>query len=276
MGPLSAWAIRRPVVALLAWLVAVVGMGFAAITLDGQWNDSFSLPNTQSALAQDFLEEVSAQDANANSATVVWSPSSGTVEDETVKGQIDTLLTKLAGIQGVTCITSPYGKDYGSACPKKESAAPDFPPGTPPEFAKQVKDAFEKGTTDVTFPDGTPEAAQQQLLDLLKANKAAKEATSTISKDGTVAYATVTFTGAGPAVANAAQAEAFVSDVEAANTSTLQVGATGQILTAAQGGPGSSEGIGILAAIIILIILFGSLVAAGLPIVVAVVGLLVG
>jgi len=276
MGPLSEWAIRRPVAALLTWLVAVVLIGFAAFTLDGKFNDSFSLPNTQSALAQDFLEEVSAQDVDVNTATVVWSPSSGTVDDESVKGQVDTLLTKLAAVQGVTCITSPYGKDYGPSCPKQQSAAPDFPPGTPPEFARQVTDAFENGTTDVTFPEGTPAAVEQQLLDLLRANKAAKEATSTISKDGTVAYATVTFTGAGPSIANPQQAAEFVGAVEAANTPALQVGATGQILTAAQGGPGSSEGIGILAAIIILIILFGSLVAAGLPIVVAVVGLLVG
>lgn len=276
MGSLSSGAIRRPVLALLAWVIVIGAAGFFAYTLDGKFNDSFSLPNTESALAQNFLEEVSAQDASTNSATVVWSPASGTVQDKAVKREIDALLTKVAGISGVTCVTSPYGKDYGSACPKKESAAPDLPPGTPPEFAQQVKEAFEKGTTDVTFPEGTPQAEQQQLLDLLKANKAAKEATSTISKDGTIAYATVTFAGAGPAVANAAQADAFVSAVAAASTPTLQVGATGQILTAAQGGPGLSEGVGILAAIIIIIILFGSLVAAGLPIMVAVVGLLVG
>ena len=276
MGPLSAWSIRRPIVALLAWVVAVVVVGFFALTLDGKFNDSFSLPNTQSALAQEFLQEVSPQDADVNTATVVWSPSSGTVEDESVKSNVDALLTKLATIDGVTCITSPYGKNYGPSCPTPASSAPDFPPGTPPEFAKQVKEAFENGTTDVTFPPGTPASAQQQLLSLLKANKAAKEATSTISKDGKVAYATVTFTGAGPSIANPQQASAFVSDVEAANTADLQVGATGQILTAAQEAPGSSEGIGILAAIVILIILFGSLVAAGLPIVVAVVGLVVG
>ena len=54
MGPISAWAIRRPVIALLTWLVAVVVVGLFAVTLDGKFNDSFSLPNTQSALAQDF------------------------------------------------------------------------------------------------------------------------------------------------------------------------------------------------------------------------------
>ena len=276
MGPLSSWAIRRPILALLAWVIAIGAAGFFALTLDGKFNDSFSLPNTQSALAQNFLEEVNPADANSNSASVVWSTSSGSVEDEAVKTQVDTLLTKVAGVQGVTCVTSPYGKTYGSACPKPKTGKIPFPPGTPKDFEKQIEEALKNGTTDVTFPEGTPQSIQDSLLKLLRANKAAKEATSTISKDGTVAYATVTFTGTGPAVANAAQAEQFVSVVQAANTSSLQVGATGQILTAAQDAPGSSEGVGILVAIVILIILFGSLIAAGLPIVVAVVGLVVG
>ena len=267
MGPLSAWAIRRPVMALLAWLLLIAGAGFLAVTLDGKFNNSFSLPNTQSALAQSFLEEVSPQDANTNVATVVWSPAQGRVTDATVQTQIDALLTRLAAVPGVTCITSPYGRQYGTRCPPTQSVVPDFPPGTPPEFAREVTKAFEDGTTDVTFPPGTPPEVEAQLRSLLEANRAAKQATSTISADGTVAYASVSFTGAGPAVANPEQADQFAAAVQSANTPDLTVGASGQILTAAQGGPGSSEGVGILAAIVILIILFGSLVAAGMPIV---------
>lgn len=276
MGPLSAWAIRRPIVALLTWVIAIVLAGFFAFTLDGKFNDSFSLPNTQSALAQNFLEEVNPQQADSNNATVVWSPTSGSVNDEIVKAQVDQLLTKVASVQGVTCVTSPYDKTYGTGCPASADAGVPFPPGTPKDFEKQVNDAFKNGTTDVTFPEGTPPQAQESLLRLLRANEAAKQATSTISTDGTVAYATVTFTGPGQAVANADQASEFVSVIKSADSPTLQVGATGQILTAAQSSPGSSEGVGILVAIVILIILFGSLVAAGLPIVVAVVGLIVG
>ena len=276
MGRVSEWAIRRPLLALLAWVIAIVAIGALALTVKGTFNDSFSLPNTQSALAQNFLEEVNPKDANANSATVVWSPTSGSVEDPAVKSQAEAMLTQLATVEGVTCITSPYGTTYGPKCPKKEPVKIPFPPGTPEDFQKQVDDAFANGTTSVTFPDGTPPEIEQQLDQLLKAHAAAKKATSTISTDGTVAYATVQFTGAGPAVANAAQAEQFVGIVKAANTADLQVGASGQILTAADGGVGSSEGIGILAAIVILIIVFGSLIAAGLPIVVAMVGLLVG
>ncbi|MFM7212214.1 MAG: hypothetical protein ACKOYQ_09490, partial [Actinomycetota bacterium] len=138
MGPLSAWAIRRPILALLVWVIAIGAAGFFAITLDGKFNDSFSLPNTQSALAQNFLEEVNPQDANSNTATVVWSPTSGSVNDEAVKTEVDAMLTKLAGVQGITCITSPYGKTYGTGCPKAKSTKIPFPPGTPKDFEKQV------------------------------------------------------------------------------------------------------------------------------------------
>lgn len=276
MGRISEWAIRRPVITILAWAALVVLVAVSAMAYKGSFNDSFSLPNTQSALAQNFLEEVSPADANANKATVVWSPAVGTVNDEAVKAQVDTLLTKVAAVQGVDCVTSPYGKTYGPECPKKEPVEVPFPPGTPEDFQKQVNDAFANGTTDVTYPEGTPEDVEKQLNDLLKANAAAMAATSTISTDGKVAYATVTFHGAAQAVANPEQADEFGAVVSAANTDQLQVGAAGQILTASSGGPSSSEGIGILAAIIILIIVFGSLVAAGLPIVVAVVGLVVG
>ncbi len=276
MGRISQWAIRRPVATLLIWLLAILGVGALALVAEGKFNDSFSLPNTQSALAQGLLEEVSPQDANANTATIVWSPASGTVNDESVKTEIDALLTKVATVNGVTCITSPYDKTYGSGCATKKAVKVPFPPGTPEDFQKQVDDAFTQGTTDVTYPEGTPAAVEQQLNELLAANKAAREATSTISADATVAYATVTFTGAGPAVANPEQADQFVGIIKTASTTALTVGATGQILTAADSGPGASEAIGILAAIVILAIVFGSLIAAGLPIVVAVIGLLVG
>ena len=276
MGPISAWAIRKPVIAIVIWVLATIAVAVMATTLKGSFNDSFSLPNTQSALAQDLLGEVNPQAADGNSADVVWSPTSGSVESPQVQDEIDALLTKLVSVEGVTCITSPYGKTYGPSCPKQEKTTIPFPPGTPADFQKQVDDAFANGTVDVTFPEGTPPSVEQQLTELLEANKAAKEATSTISQDKTVAYATVSFTGLGPAVASPEAADDFVAIIEAANTDTLAVGASGQILTAAGGGDSSSELVGIIAAVIILMIVFGSLVAAGLPIIVAVSGLVVG
>lgn len=277
MGALSAWAIRKPIIAIVIWVLATVGVGVLAISFKGSFNDSFSLPNTQSALAQQLLEEVNPQAADGNTADVVWSPTSGSVEAPEVKAQVDELLTKLAAIEGTKCITSPYdNKTYGPDCPKPQSNAITFPPGTPQEFQDEVNKAFADGTTDVTYPEGTPQSIQDDLNKLLEANKAAKEATSTISKDKTVAYATVTFVGAGTAVVSQEMAQEFVDVLQAAQSDSLQVGATGQILTAAGAGDSASELVGVIAAIIILAIAFGSLIAAGLPILIAVSGLVIG
>ncbi|MEK9808837.1 MAG: hypothetical protein VW362_00215, partial [Candidatus Nanopelagicales bacterium] len=132
MGALSAWAIRRPVIAILIWVIATVGVGVLAFSFKGTFNDSFSLPNTQSAIAQDLLQEVNPAGADGNTANVVWSPASGSVEAPEVKTEVDGLLTKLAALDGIKCITSPYDdKTYGPDCPKPTSDAMTFPPGTP-------------------------------------------------------------------------------------------------------------------------------------------------
>ena len=276
MGSLSAWAIRKPLIALLIWVLATAGVAVLATTYKGDFNDSFSLPNTQSALAQEFLEEVNPQAASGTTANVVWSPTSGSVTSPEVESQVDGLLTQLAAIDGISCITSPYDKTYGPDCPQPQDTSLPFPPGTPQEFQDEVNQAFQDGTTDVTYPEGTPQSLQDQLNSLLVANQAAKEATSTISSDGKVAYATVAFEGAGTSVVSSELATAFVDVLTEAETSSLQVGATGQILTAFSAGDSASELVGVIAAIIILAIVFGSLVAAGLPILIAVAGLVIG
>lgn len=276
MGPLSAWAIRKPLAALLVWILATAGIAAAGLSLKGDFNDSFSLPNTPSAVAEGLLGEVNPAAVSTDSAVVVWSPATGTVEDPAVKAEVNTLLNNLTSVDGVTCITSPYGDTYGPSCPATQGVQIPFPPGTPQEFQDELTQAFTDGTTDVTYPEGTPASLQDEINSLLVANAAAQQATSTISVDQTVAYATVTFIGVASGVASSEAADEFSNIVSAANTDTLQVGATGQILQAIVAGDSASELVGILAAIVILLIVFGSLVAAGLPIMVAVAGLIIG
>ena len=62
---------------------------------------------------------------------------------------------------------------------------------------------------------------------------------------------------------------------DAASANGVQVSLGGQTIEQAEQGAIGSEGIGIAAAAIILLLTFGSVVAAGLPIVVAVAGLAV-
>ncbi|MSX64798.1 MAG: MMPL family transporter, partial [Actinobacteria bacterium] len=249
MPGLSKWAIRRPVVALIAWVIAlgaIVGLGSQ---LGGALNDSFSLPATESTAAQELLS--SGGDGGASSgagARIVWSPtalssaSAGGAVDPLVLSEITPVLQQIADLASVSCVTLPTRGGLGSNCP-----AP--PAGMTPD---QLKDL--------------PQDQQQAISD---AGAAFAAASSAVSPDGSVAYSDVTFVDG---VVSAGDATALLAAIRSANTDQLQVGANGQGLEWAAQEPPKSEGIGIGVAIIILLIAFGSVIAAGMPIFVAVVG----
>jgi putative drug exporter of the RND superfamily len=87
-----------------------------------------------------------------------------------------------------------------------------------------------------------------------------------ISRDGTVAFATVDFTRDANKISTA-EATTFVNTARAPNGHGLQVDVLGQV--AASTNPSSQSGtmIGVLAALIILFVVFGSLLAALLPLI---------
>ena len=72
-----------------------------------------------------------------------------------------------------------------------------------------------------------------------------------------------------------ADTKALIQLAHTTSTAGLTVAPTGKVVGLADKAPIGSEGIGLLAAALILILLFGSVVAAGLPIVVAVAGIAV-
>jgi RND superfamily putative drug exporter len=435
---MSSWAVRRPLLALILWVVVLVGIGMAAAATDGRFNDSFALPGVQSTVAQDLLTELEGTTSADATAKVIWSPASGKVTDRSTREAIRPTLQRLAELEFVSCVVGPYGDDYGRTCPtatpvdlrravlaafreelaKKtgipadrlseaaglldriepledadprslaqlaralpamarlaQAAAPvldvmgtpsaddlrflvgikasdvraaidavqaadtiaDLPPallaavpGLPKvaEAARPTLDALAKLTpSDLAFLEGLTESDIQTVTDALgglqkfaqlppetlkqlaeadpshlaalasalpsdvtkaadlmaqvkkkaevlaKAATATQAATSAISPDERVAYATVTVVG--PSL-TARHADRVLQEVAAANTEALTVGAQGSVLESGVGGPDSSQGVGLLIAIIILLLVFGSLVAAGLPIVVAITGLIAG
>jgi RND superfamily putative drug exporter len=92
----------------------------------------------------------------------------------------------------------------------------------------------------------------------------------TINQAGTVAYAQVTYKVAATALTDADRA-ALTGAADAGRAAGLAV-ETGGDAVQEQGGPGNSEIIGILVAAVVLVITFGSLIAAGLPLLTAILG----
>jgi RND superfamily putative drug exporter len=97
-----------------------------------------------------------------------------------------------------------------------------------------------------------------------------------ISENGQIAYATVNYDELSTDVP-ISDAEQLIEVADAANSDTLQVEAGGEIAALTEQEFGSmAELVGIGAAIIILLIAFGSVVAMGVPIATALLGLLLG
>jgi RND superfamily putative drug exporter len=97
-----------------------------------------------------------------------------------------------------------------------------------------------------------------------------------ISSDGTIAYAVVQFDTTADKIP-AAAVHAVIDTAQAADKSGFNVQLGGApISTVSAAAPGSSEGIGITAAMLIMLLAFGSVVAMGLPIITALFGLGIG
>lgn len=241
MVPLSRWAVRRPALALLAWFLLLITIGVVGVRFGGDYNDSFELPNTESSAAQQLLEGVrGAEAATSVSARIVWSAPGGAVTDPAAVQTATALLAEIAQVESVSCVTNPFDPqgNLGSACP--ESAAP---------------------AVDLSTLPAEQQAALQQAF------AAAAAVASPISADGTVAYSTVTFDGE---ISTSVSTE-LLDIVRAANTDDFTVGASG-LFTLPEVSY-ASEAVGIGVAILTLLIAFGSVVAAGLPILTALIGL---
>ncbi len=243
MPGLSAWAVRRPVIALVSWFLvlgALVGIG---LRFGGEFNDSFDLPDTESTTAFALLDEVGG-DAGEGGATIVWGVSNASAVDPAVLDRVLPALQTVADLDSVACVSNPVGASFGDSCPVV---------AVPPS-AQEIAEL--------------PTEIQQALAE-------ATSSFSAVSADGSVAYASVTFVGDGTEV-SADDARVILDEVAALNDGTITAGAQGQALEFAGLEPPSGEAVGVILAIIILLIAFGSVVAAGMPIVVAIIGLIGG
>lgn len=101
-------------------------------------------------------------------------------------------------------------------------------------------------------------------------------ASNQISEQGNIAYATAYYDALSTEIP-LSDAQQLVDAMDAANTETLTVTGGGDIVVLTEQEFGSTaEIVGIIAAAIILLIAFGSVVAMGLPIITALLGLLIG
>ena len=145
-------------------------------------------------------------------------------------------------------------------------------------------------TADIVFTslkgvnDGAVRGAMEPLFAEVGPGKVAHvvaidtpyEGVGRVSANGSIAYATVTFDKqAGDLPAKTAQP--LIDAVKQVKVPALKIELSGQVVARALQPPmGATEGIGLLAAIVILFVAFGSLLAMSLPVIAAIFGVGIG
>lgn len=108
MGALARWCIRRRLVTVLLWLLALVGIGTAAAVTGTSYSNDYEVPGTESGRATELLRENFPQ-LGGDSDTVVWHTDSGTVRATAVEQTMSRTLERIADLPGVAAVSGPDG-----------------------------------------------------------------------------------------------------------------------------------------------------------------------
>ena len=238
-------AYRRWPLLLVGWLVAILAIGGFAAAKSQPLSSTFSIsgiPSLQAAETQkELFPNATAADQQVSGQVVVQAPQGRTLAEEPFASQLDALAHRLNGM-------------------------PQLTPGTTLVSPVRLAPLQRQQLVQASVRQGVPEGVAE-------ANAAA---VSPLSNDGRAGVISWTFDVDGSQQVQATTKEFVRAAAEQASANGLTVVAGGQGMEAALEPGITSEVVGIAIALVVLVLTFGSLVAAGLPILGAVVGLTLG
>lgn len=285
---LGGFAARKAWVVITAWLVILLALGGAFFAFKGELSESITIPGTKAAQVQDDLSGAFDVNSNAGMGQAIVKTTDGSRITDPQKQAVADALKKADGVDGVESTTDPFAQqkqmDEGRA--KLEDGRSQLEQGE-----KQLQQAQQKiDAARSQIPAGAPASATQQIdqqqaqLDeqkkkideqrpTLERNERTLALTSeyrSISEDGTTALTGVRFEKEINEVSPDTLAEVR-NAFQDTDLHGLEVEFDQNLEGRAEMGM-TSELIGMVIALIILFIMLGTFVAAGLPVLMATVG----
>ncbi|MGL4306808.1 MAG: MMPL family transporter [Mycobacteriaceae bacterium] len=249
---LGKFVYRKKAVMLSLWLTVLALSIVGAATLSGETKDAFVIPGTPAQEAQDLMAErfPGAKDPfNSLSARFVFgAPAGQTLDSAENTAAMDKVLAEVRKLKGVS--------------PQAQTAT------TGPEALLNPVVANANLVNHVT------EETQKNGGSVSAAVKDA-QAIAPLSVDKTVGYVEVPFVGSVSAVTKDSVAS-IEQAAQVGRDAGLDVQVSGSAASLQEPPGGTSELIGLGVAAIVLMLTFGSAVAAGLPLITAVVGVVIG
>ena len=225
---------------IAVWLLVLIGAGTLMSTMAKSTSMTFTIPGLESVETQEEMAELfpeGGDDMEAPTGTiVVRAPEGGSLTDEDTKADLDALIAEL----------------------KEQDALVDTDAIVDP---MTVAAGMEQQMAPAKQEQGMPE--EQIQADL--------QALSPLSENGRTGTMTITFEGDTSMDVSTDDVTAVTDVLDDAATENLEIAYGGNVFQMPEIGA-TAELIGIAVAAIILIITFGSFVAAGLPLITAIVG----
>ncbi|WP_110207582.1 MMPL family transporter [Nocardioides daejeonensis] len=255
-------AYRRWPLFLAGWLVVIVGLAGLATAIHQPKSDAMSIPGIPSEKAADLQSELfpgsgSAFD-EASVNMVVQAPKGHTLAEPEYMAAVDDLVADLKD-----------GPQMYADGDTLESGAPAPVPANPVTAGEQQVTAM----IEAKVEEGkTPDEAKAEVISELRDMKPLLS----LTEDGRTGVITFSYDVDTVMDVKPASQDAVKDAMEKARDAGLTVEANGSGMSSMEAPGGTSELIGIGLALLVLVLTFGSLVAAGLPIITAVIGVGLG
>lgn len=228
---------------LIVWLLLIAGMGTATATLYSGTSENFTFPGLESVETQKEIQQRFATDEDQllapTGTVVIQAPEGKTLADPAVAGEVNELVAAMRSAEGLT---------------KTEEIVPPM----------MAAEGMKQQAIPAMQAQGFPEEQINSNL----------EAVSPLSADKTTGTISVSFDAATSMDIESGVRDAFTETVDK-HKGDLNVAWSGNAFQMSEISA-TAEIIGIIVAAFVLIVAFGSFVAAGLPLLSAVIGLGIG
>ncbi|WDF32763.1 MMPL family transporter [Arthrobacter agilis] len=310
---LGSFAFRRRWWVISAWLAIMLAVGGAAVAFSGTLTNNFTIPGTESQRISDRLMD-ELPEAVGGTGTVVFATDDGSAFSTEQRDDVQSALAEIADLDGIRGVVDPFDvadqvaagtEELEEGRAELEASDEQLTAGEqqltqgqadldaqrrqfdqardqlPPQRATATERRLTEGQAQLDASRTELEAGREQLesgrteLDLAQRQLEATSGVSLLSEDGSTGVASVQFeqqiNGVSPELREAVQETAAEAE-----SSGITVDYSKEIVEDVSGIVGATEAVGLAVAAVVLILMLGTLIAAGLPLLMAVIGVGVG
>ena len=310
---LGSFAFRKRWWVISAWLAIMLAVGGAAVAFSGTLTNNFTIPGTESQRISDRLR-AELPEAVGGTGTVVFTTDDGAVFTAEQRDGVRSALAAISKLDGVRAVVDPFdvadqvasaGREIEEGRAELEASEQQVSAGEqqlsqeqaqlderraqfeqaraqlPPKQAAATEQQLAQGQAQLDAGRTDLASSRDQLesgraeLDLAERQLDASSSVSLLSEDGSTAVARVQFeqqiNGVSPELRSGVQAAASVAASAGVTTDYSK-----EIVEDVSGIVGATEAVGLAVAAVVLVLMLGTLIAAGLPLLMAIVGVGVG